>query len=296
MTGFGLDHSGVGEELLDAFECPAEDRIPHPPYETDRAIEGPRPVVGFLQGLKGRAVEALGHQSRQRQRCDSIFESSQRPAVGAAFVASNASAIALRHVEGWNWEVQGPEDEVAHDGHVGEAVKRRSPGLAARYADGGVGKDRSVNPLPVSGRHDGDDRSTPVLAGDGDVVKIEGLDQGRDAVGVKVESVDSQIARLRAEAEADEVGGDHAHLFPRQDPYDLAPQERPGGVAVEEKDRRAFTFIDEVNRVFAVREHPTLEGKLVLEPWRQRRRREELGIHDGSTMTFLCRRMQPEFE
>ncbi len=29
------------------------------------------------------------------------------------------------------------------------------------------------------------------LAGDGDVVKIEGLDQGRDAVAVKVEGVDS---------------------------------------------------------------------------------------------------------
>ena len=164
-------------------------------------------------------------------------------------------------------------------------MESRHAGRAARHADGGVGEDRSANPLAVAGRHDGDDRSAPVLAGDGDVVKIEGLDQGRDAVGVKVEGVDSPIARLRAEAEADEVGGDHADLFPRQDPDDFAPQERPGGVAVEEENRRAFTFVDEVDRVIAVCKHPAVEGKLLCEPRRKRRWGKEFGGHGGLTMT-----------
>ena len=219
-----------------------------------------------MQRLKGRAVEALRHEPRESQRGDSIFDFAQRPAVGAALGAADAVAIPLRQVEGWNREIQDPEDEVAHDGQVGEAVKGRSPGRAARHADGGVGKDRSANPPPVARRHDCNDRSAPVLGGDDDVVKIQGLDQGRDTVGVKVEGVDSQIARLRTEAEADKVGGDDANIFSHQNPDDFAPQVGPCGIAVEEEDRRALAFVDEVNQVNAVNKNQAIEGKLLREP------------------------------
>jgi hypothetical protein len=119
-------------------------------------------------------------------------------------------------------------------------------------------------------------------------VKIESPDQSGDAVGVEVEGVDLQIARLRAEAEADEVGGDDADVFPREDSDDLAPKIAPGGIAVQEENGRAVSLVDEVDFVLAVREKTAVEGQLFREPGRERRRREELGGHYFRFLTVLC--------
>ena len=70
-----------------------------------------------------------------------------------------------------------PEEEVADEGHVREAMKGRPPGLAARHADGGVAENGSMDPLPVARRDHGDDRPAPILAGDGEVAQIEGPNQ-----------------------------------------------------------------------------------------------------------------------
>jgi hypothetical protein len=47
---------------------------------------------------------------------------------------------------------------------------------------------------------------------------------------------------------------------------------------VEEKDRLAFAFVDEVDGVIAVSKYPAVEGKLPLEPGRERRWRKKF-IH-----------------
>jgi hypothetical protein len=105
---------------------------------------------------------------------------------------------------------------------------------------------------------------------------------------VEIEGVDLQVARFRAEAEADEVGGDDADIFLCEDPDDLAPEIAPGGVAVEEEDGRAVALVDEVDRVLAVREDAAPERQLLPQPRRERRRREELGGHYFRFLTVLC--------
>ena len=47
---------------------------------------------------------------------------------------------------------------------------------------------------------------------------------------------------------------------------------------MEEKDRHAFAFVDEVDGVISIDEHPAVEGKLPLEPGREKRWRKKF-IH-----------------
>ncbi len=104
----------------------------------------------------------------------------------------------------------------------------------------------------VAGGHDGADRAAPVLGAEGDVVEIEGLHQGRDPLGVEVERVDGRVARFVGETETDQVGGDDADIFRRENADDLAPQIAPGWIAVEEEDGRTLALVDEVHRVAGV--------------------------------------------
>ncbi len=88
-------------------------------------------------------------------------------------------------------------------------------------------------------------------------------------------------AGLVAQAEAHQVGRDEAEAAAAESRDHLAPQKRPGGVAVHQEDQRAVAFVHEVDAGAADVGHATAKGHLAGDEARERRRIGERDRHDA---------------
>ncbi len=88
------------------------------------------------------------------------------------------------------------------------------------------------------------DRAAPVVDDRGRVADVEFLQQGRDQFDVAVVGVPTEIGGLVGATEAGVVGGDAAVTGVAHRRDHLAPEERPGRLAVEEDDRLALALVE----------------------------------------------------
>ena len=108
----------------------------------------------------------------------------------------------------------------------------------------GVQDHHPRDPVRVLDRQPQPDRPAPVVHDDGGVAHVELLEQRRHRRGVAVVAVPVDVDRLVRAAEAGQVGRDAAVAGVAHRRDHLAPQKRPGRLAVEEDDRRAVALVD----------------------------------------------------
>ncbi len=136
------------------------------------------------------------------------------------------------------------------DGQIlgaGHEVTKGQPGVGHRLMAGeqaGVEDDHALDPLGVLDGQSQADRAAPVVHDDRGVAQVERLEQRRHGVDVAVIGVPLDIDRLIGAPEAGQVGGQAAKAGVADGRDDLAPQKRPGGLAVQEQDRRPVALVE----------------------------------------------------
>ena len=88
------------------------------------------------------------------------------------------------------------------------------------------------------------DRTAPVVHHHGRVAQVQSLHQPAHQLDVALVAVPAHVGRLIRAPEPGEVGGDAAMTGLADRRYDLAPQERPRRLAVEEDHRRPVPVLD----------------------------------------------------
>ena len=108
----------------------------------------------------------------------------------------------------------------------------------------GVEDHQPRDPIRVLDREPHPDRPAPVVDDERRVAEVELVEQRSDHRDVPVVAVPLHVGRLVGAAEAGEIRRDaaEARVADRRD--HLAPEERPGRLAVEEHDRRAVAGVD----------------------------------------------------
>src|SRR6202022_1515915 len=108
-----------------------------------------------------------------------------------------------------------------------------------------VHRDKPLHAVWVARGEDRADGPAPVLHDQGDVVKVELLDQPPHVLRGAAERVFAIGGRFRF-AKAHVVGGDDAEIS-RKRRNEVAVQVGPGRLAVDQDDRLAGTFVDVVH-------------------------------------------------
>ena len=114
------------------------------------------------------------------------------------------------------------------------------------------------------------ERPAPVLDHEDHVAKVELVDQRAHPPTVIADRMRSEVSRLVAEAEADEVGHDHAKPLPLKTHGDLAIKKTPGGIPVHHQHGSPLARLHHMH-VMTVTDRNAIPGKRDLgrDPWRK---------------------------
>ncbi len=187
-------------------------------------------------GRGPRRVGCLRDQQREGPRAGLRVDARKRRVVGGDHLLARVVLAGAAHEEA-DRQILGPRDEVAE----------RQPGVAHLLVPGeqaGVEDHDPLDPLRVLDREAQADRAAPVVHDDRRAAQVEILEQRRRQRDVAVVGVPVDVGRLVRATEAGEVRRQAAEAGVAHGRDHLAPQKRPGGLAVHEDHGRPLALVE----------------------------------------------------
>ena len=139
-------------------------------------------------------------------------------------------------------------DQILADPARHQEAERLEMEVVADRPAPSVRDDEAPDAFRMPARKFQTDRPAPVVHEQGDVAKVEMIEQGGEPAGMTLRMMVLAPAAARRQAEADMIRRDAAELRAKR-PDRMTEFERPGRVAVHEHDRLAFALVDEVHAV-----------------------------------------------
>ena len=235
-----LEFAGAGNPFAPTLTNPQrEDRI----AISEQDLDGFRPFLqSRLDGcLGGRAGIFRGHGNDERELPGTHLEPNvgKRRLVRAEDIHGPCRGRCVGH-DHPDREILGLFDECA----PGDEPRTRG-GVSGEQTR--VHDDEAIETVGVLDGQAQADRAAPILDDGGGCVEIEVLDEVGHELDVAVVGVERRVGGFVGHAEAGVVGDDAAVPGCGQRPDDLAGQETPRRLAVEQDDRLAGTLIEVVD-------------------------------------------------
>ena len=222
-----------GEALADRER---QDRVGVGPQHQRRAAVLAQRLEHPLPGGGAGRVGRLRDQQREGARAGLRGGVRERRVVGGDHLVAGVVLAGAAH-EHADRQVLGARDEVAEgQPRVGHPLV---PGEQA-----GVEDHEALDPLRVLDGESQPDRAAPVVHDDRRAAQVEILEQRRRHRDVAVVGVPVDVGRLVRAPEAGEIGRQAAKAGVAHRRDHLAPQKRPGGLAVHEDHGRPVALVE----------------------------------------------------